>query len=232
MADAAAGAAGATSAIVDIEDLIKERAFDACACPKCASLCHGIPGIYDPDHLERLLDGGLPLDDLVKECVIDYYAASEVDSGERLIRPIFYLRPRLKDEKGGVTVPMIPTVSSCARLTSTGCGLARDEMPIGCISGYGCRAEEGIDKQNVPELWDNTKGRDLIKRFEGAAARIHQKYIPCNRAWEAEQYAVGRFGMLSFMMMQISMLGVEENRQAAEDRHKAEAAASSGAAKD
>lgn len=48
------------AAVVDIEDLTDPRALARiraqsrrCNCRKCASLCHGTPGIYDPHHIRR-----------------------------------------------------------------------------------------------------------------------------------------------------------------------------------
>lgn len=212
---AAAGSAAGSASIPDIEDLAKARDFEACSCPSCASLCHGIPGVYDPGHLERLLKGGLTLDQLVKTCVIDFYSMVDEE------RPIFYLRPRLKAEVAGATVSIVPTVSSCAHLTTTGCGLSRDEMPIGCISGYGCQSKEGIDKQNAPELWDNDKGRSLIERFETAAARADPSYTFSRRAWETDMATAKKLGYASVVLMQLAMIEVEKNRRAAEDRLKA-----------
>jgi len=65
--------------MADIEDLgeiLARRDFGSCS---CASLCHGVPGIYDPAHINRLIESGqTTLAALVPHLVEDYFFGNEM----------------------------------------------------------------------------------------------------------------------------------------------------------
>ncbi|MHA1572896.1 MAG: hypothetical protein ACTSX8_02780 [Alphaproteobacteria bacterium] len=108
---------------------------------------------------------------LVHDCVQDHYMTRD---NEGKMAPIYYIRPRKSSEKGGQTSRVILDIGPCAHLGPLGCFLARAEMPIECISTFGCRGvagNAGIGKQYATMLWGNARGRAIIQRFEAESIR-------------------------------------------------------------
>jgi hypothetical protein len=209
--------------MADIEDLgeiLARRDFGSCSCPDCASLCHGVPGIYDPAHINRLIESGqTTLAALVPHLVEDYFLGNEMTrgAGDEAVETVFYLRPRMSSEGAGGLAPMIPTVGSCSRLGPGGCTLARGEMPVGCISAFACREGSGYDKNRAPEMWGTDEGRDLIRRFEAESRRQTPDIALGQRAVLAEQAMFAQLGPMAGLLTMMSTLKVQERRRKARD---------------
>lgn len=202
----------------DIEDLgslrqiLADRSkFDPCSCPDCASLCHGVPGIYDPAHLLRLISKGTTLAKLVPDLVEDFYL-DELGEG---VPPVFYLRPRMNSERAGGVAPMIPTVGSCSRLGPGGCTLARGEMPIGCISAYACRAAPSYGKSRAVEMWNTNEGRELIRLFEEESRRQTPGSVLGTEAVAHKTDTLAQMGPLGDIIMRMAMREVQQHRESA-----------------
>jgi len=165
-----------TAVSPDIEDLAERREFGECTCTKCATLCRGTPGIYDPRHLHRLLT---EKPELASACVIDKWLTQDL-----II--VLSLRPRTASEKGGqIGSPFgILNGDGCVHLGPGGCKLTRNEMPIECVVSYACDKSESIDKDSIARLWITEMGSNLIAQFQAKLpksdtdfTRTHE--VPC-----------------------------------------------------
>jgi len=170
----------------DIEDVIRRRAFDQCSCARCADLCTGVPGVYDPAHLGRLLDGGdMSLTDLVSTCVMDEWPMSSARGSST-----YYIRPRTTAEQGGTRVRDREPNARCVHLGSAGCALQRTHMPLECVSTYACRdnyllSGRPLDPTDLTPywfcsglgrlLWETSTGIDLISRLESHFPRKNRQ---------------------------------------------------------
>jgi len=153
----------------DLEDLARAD-YAGCDCCWCASLCHGVPGVYDPWMAERLLDADP--DAFLASTVIDYYMGEP---------PTFYLRPRNLGQDGGRVAPAAPSLEPCVHLGPAGCRLDRADMPLGCRSAYGCR-RTGVD---IREAWGGPKGRSVFRRYVLAARRRDPGFVaPYTYYWK------------------------------------------------
>jgi len=164
--------------LTDIEDLpaIRESCEGRrCSCSKCAGLCKGIPGIYDPAHIAGLLaTKKTTIQALVPTLCEDYYYMGNCDekSGEQM-----FLRPRMRSEEPGGVAPFFGSTTPhdrCVNLSETGCVLPRDQMPIGCLTAYVCDKKHEttpVSKSDTPVLWDNQTGRDVLSMFEAESSR-------------------------------------------------------------
>ncbi len=123
---ASATTAEEPSALADIEDLIRERDYAPCGCPDCCTTCYGTPGAYDPEHIERLLQNGHTMDELMPNMVQHYSFSGGY--------AVLMLRPRTDVESPGSQVPILTIAGKCVHLGDEGCTLKREDMPIVCIS--------------------------------------------------------------------------------------------------
>ena len=217
-------AAHPTTDIEDLGRVLARRDFPQCNCPDCASLCHGLPGIYDPGHLNHLLAAdGASLAEMAPHLVEDYYLGDEVSSlagGEEVKQAtVFYLRPRTSDEAPGGLASMFPTAGSCSRLGPRGGTLARDEMPIGCMSAFACRPGPGPGagpgKAQAVEMWDTEEGRDLVRRFEAESRRQTPEVALGLAPVVMDQLKVAMLGPMGQMMMTMQSLQPQARRQKA-----------------
>lgn len=190
----------------DIEDLgkiIAERSFDACECPDCASLCHGVPGMYDPDHVAQRLP------EIADKLVEDMYFVPGVGTS---VDVVLFLRPRTVAEPAGGQASIFYEASKCVFLKEGGCSLPRDEMPIGCISSFACRGSPSVDKDKVPHVWRTAAGEDTIRRFEEESTR-RGFAEPLGDARARNQInSVARLGPLGPIIMMSALAEVENAR--------------------
>jgi hypothetical protein len=162
-----------SSALADIEDLAdplrRLRAESKqCSCSMCAALCHGTPGCYDPAHIRQMLDAGRDATEFFGTVVQDYWL------GEG--SAVYYLRPVALGELGGTLADYVPNYGVCSQLTASGCGLPRDQMPIGCAVALPCRMDGltvVVDKAQAPRVWGTPLGRSVVAEFETVAATLH-----------------------------------------------------------
>jgi hypothetical protein len=155
---------------VDMEDLgnikVLQKLRDEskqCSCSKCASLCHGNPGIYSPD---QFLDKDEDAKAKLYVTLIEDYYLPEDDSP-----PIFFLRPAAVGERPGSVADYVPSYGVCGNLTCNGCSLPRSEMPTGCLVALPCRTDglrPSLDREQVPRVWGTVLGRSVIDSFERA----------------------------------------------------------------
>jgi hypothetical protein len=155
---------------VDIEDIIRKKEQDymdprhtselrkwsiQCSCNECADACLKVPGMYDPNHLLKLLNNN---EVSFKNIQKDYYIGEDI---------IWCLRPRTIDESHGVA-DFSYMKSPCVNLTPSGCRLPRKNMPLGCVLACNCDETKSItfDKMQALGVWDTQIGLDLIKMYD------------------------------------------------------------------
>lgn len=151
-------------AIPDLEDLGNHYAkvFPQCSCNKCITGCKKIPGIYDPDHLWQMLTSQtMSKENFLNDNLLDYVI------GDNIIDSYMYIRPRTIAEKGKQNASIMPKVGKCIHLGPKGCTLARNAMPIECISSYNCSINGPFvyGKLYGSNTWLDHKGKTLIKLF-------------------------------------------------------------------
>jgi hypothetical protein len=151
--------------IDDVEDMFVRKHVNTlrknsveCHCTECASLCRGVPGAYDPDHVLQLAENN---PDFYATCIQDFHAASNFE------KHTFYLRPRMLHEKGGTRVGFFAQRGLCSFLGPQGCTLKRDKMPLGCVVGLGCvPGGTNADKMESPIIWSTSNAKKAIHNFE------------------------------------------------------------------
>ncbi len=202
---ASATTAEEPSAVAGIEDLIRKMDYAPCGCPDCCTTCYGTPGAYDPEHIERLLQNGHTMDELMPNMAQHYSISGSY--------PVLMLRPRTDMESPGSQVPMLTIAGKCVHLGDEGCTLKREDMPIVCISSYCCSDVDGspgagkvqINKGHLRDLWTSHTGQKIMALFEEASARenpgVELGYDALRRQMTithddpmAYQQATGKFG--------------------------------------
>lgn len=153
-------------------DLVEVRkGAKACSCNKCARACKYVPGIYDPAHVLLLQQVWQSQKkdptEFWKPFVEDYLLESDT-----VKKSVFYLRPPTTEEKAGGQAPFIGALGHCVNLTSTGCGLSRPEMPLGCVTTLNCdEANSPYDKSKAASTWGGPLGEKVITLYREAAFR-------------------------------------------------------------
>ena len=147
-------------------DLVQIRKDSGqCSCSRCAGACRYFPGFYDPSHLVRMreqwLVDGKSKAAFYRRLMPDYYVGQDED--------VWALRPRNSSEAAsGRTYPSFLPRGDCSNLGPEGCKLLREEMPLECVSSFGCSrglTTRSIGKKESLSVWGRGVGLELMEDY-------------------------------------------------------------------
>jgi len=127
--------------------------YTSCACDKCVDLCKYRPCWGTIEDIEVLISSGYS-----NRLMLDYWAG-DLDSPD-----IYLLCPSIKGREGGEAT-FIP-IGECTFLKDDLCEVQHIK-PYEGKRYYGCKKDkDGLSHNEVANLWDNEKGKQLIEEWK------------------------------------------------------------------
>ena len=133
----------------------------ACACRKCRSACHTVPGWFHPDEVEAVAATfGVDVDTFARTwCVVDWHQTDPT---------VLALAPARVDDiaAGRMDTDSGPVNETCALLRDAGCALPLALRPHECAC-YTHRAHPPI-RPTLVEAWRGVRQDQLRTLMEGS----------------------------------------------------------------